>query len=65
VGKLIRLRRGHRTSFAPETTSSKRNKRNRTGTKMQQKSTRPTNILPLITVWLQGRVLPGVMSLTQ
>jgi hypothetical protein len=46
---------GNRTSFAPETTSSKRNERNRTHT-TAVKSTKLIDILPLITVWLQARI---------
>jgi hypothetical protein len=48
----------HRTSFAPETTSPRRNERDRTQTN-RSKSTKRIDMLPFITVWLQIRVLPG------
>jgi hypothetical protein len=48
-----------RTSFAPETISSKRNEHDRTQTKAQQKSTALVDVPSLIAVWLQVRVPPG------
>jgi hypothetical protein len=44
--------------LAPETTSPKRNERDRTRAKMPQKSTKPIVIPSLITAWLLVRVLP-------
>jgi hypothetical protein len=58
----VRSRFTNRTSFAPETTSTKRNERDQTQTKKQQNQRSRSiscRILPLITVWLQVRVLPG------
>jgi len=65
-GRISREQQGRRSEQripnldgAPETISSKRNERDGTHTKPPVKSTNLIDILPLITVWLQVRVLPG------